>query len=40
MIFTLCRDGISHNEAVHAEQDEPARAWTCCCTRCWRAPTA
>lgn len=24
MIFTPCRDGISHNEAEHAEQDEAA----------------
>jgi len=24
MIFTPCRDGISHNEAEHAEQDETA----------------
>ena len=24
MIFMPCRDGISHNEAEHAEQDETA----------------
>ncbi|WP_456316716.1 M20/M25/M40 family metallo-hydrolase [Teichococcus aestuarii] len=39
MIFTPCKDGLSHNEAESILPEEAAAGCRCCSRRWWRAPT-